>query len=222
MFPSVSTYGQTLRGLEILDSQPVVFIVDDDEAIRVSLSELVASANLAVETFADAMAFLEAFDPDRVGCLLLDIRMPGMSGMELLEKLTADGHGLPVIIITGHGDTRTAVQAIKAGAVDFVDKPFRGNHLLNRIQEALVLAKLNQEARAARRALSTDLERITPTELEVLKLTAQGFSLKQVAGKLCRSYKTVDKQKSTLMAKLGMHSSVELTRWAIRAKLVKP
>ena len=197
-----------------------VFVVDDDPATRSSLQELLESWELAAEVYPDAETFLESYDGDRAGCLVLDLRLPGMSGLELQEQLASHGFDLPVVMITGHGDVSTAVRALKRGAVDFIEKPFRAQVLLNCIQTAIASdteARSRQELQAD---ISAPLALLTNRELEVLTLLAEGCSLKQVALRLDRSYKTVDRHKTNLMRKLEIHDRVELARLAIRAGLV--
>jgi FixJ family two-component response regulator len=200
--------------------QPTVFVVDDDDALRDSILWLLESVGLGAEMYATANGFLKACDPERGGCLLLDVRMPGMSGMELLERLKANHIMLPVIIITGHGDVPMAVRAIKSGALDFVQKPFNGQELLDRVQYAL---KLDQENRLKRSELShlrAHFETLTPREREIMEHVAAGKSSKLIARDLGISAKTVDIHRANIMKKLKVHSIADLvqTRLALQAR----
>ena len=136
-----------------MSPEPTVFIVDDDDGVRKGLTLLLTSVGLKVETFSGAHEFLLAFHPARPGCLVLDVRMPGMSGLELQEKLRSDGIETPVIILTGHGDVPMAVRAVQTGAVDFIEKPFREQVLLDRIQQALLQDAKRRQDRADRKAV---------------------------------------------------------------------
>jgi len=204
-----------------MESESTVFVVDDDPEIRRSLTRLLEEADLSVQTYGNAQEFLEAYNPSCRGCLVLDVRMPGMSGLELLKRLTTEKIDIPTVVITGYGDVRMAVRAMKIGAVDFIEKPFRSRELLGRIREALALAKRTRRAKAKDAKLTNRLELLSPREKKVLRLLAQGNSIKEVASKLDRSYKTVDKQNASLTRKLDVHSRAELVRLAIRAKLVE-
>lgn len=200
---------------------PTVFIVDDDSAIRESLVSLLKPNGWQVATYATAEEFLESFDCATPGCLLLDVRMPGMNGLELLGKLRAQQVHIPVIIITGHGNVPTAVQAMSMGAFDFIEKPLAGRVLLESIHRAIELDATMRQGEEDDAAIAARLAQLTPRELEVLRLLAEGHAAKQVAARLCRSCKTIDKQKTSLMKKLEVHDRVGLARLAIRAKLVE-
>ncbi len=197
-----------------------VFVVDDDPVTRSSLQELLESWELTAEVYADAETFLESYDPDRAGCLVLDLRLPGMNGLELQDWLTAHGIALPIVMITGQGDVATAVSALKSGAVDFIEKPFRAQTLLDSIKTAIARDAEARRRQKVQADISAPLARLTNRELEVLTLLAEGFSLKQVALRLGRSYKTADRHKTNLMRKLEIHDRVELARLAIRAGLL--
>jgi two-component system, LuxR family, response regulator FixJ len=197
------------------DSPSTVFVVDDDRAMRQSLQWLIESVGLAVETFSSARAFLESYDPRRPGCLVLDIRMPEMSGLELQDKLGAGGETLPIIIITGHGDVSTAVRALKAGAVDFVEKPFNGQALLDRINRALDLDRERYRTRTERIDTETRLSLLTPREREVLDLVVAGQANKAIARQLQISMKTVETHRAKVMEKMGADSLPSLVRTAI-------
>ncbi len=192
--------------------EQTVFIVDDDEAVRDSLEILCRSVGLKAETFASATAYLEAHDPDRAGCLVLDIRMPGMSGLQLQKRLEELGSPPPIIFITGHGDVPMAVGAIQRGAVDFIQKPFRDQDLLDRIQQALELDVERRRELHKRRELERRLERLTAREREVLDLVVAGNPNKVVAGELGLSQRTVEIHRSHVMEKMEVESLAELVR----------
>lgn len=189
-----------------------VFVVDDDEAMRDSIRFLLESVNLPVRTFASARNFIESSDPRQNGCLLLDVRMPDMSGMELLEKLSAGGAPWPVIVITGHGDVPMAVRALKWGAFDFIQKPFNPRDLLDRVHAALELSRekhLRSLADGAHRALFLTL---TDREMEVVDLVVAGNSSKIIARNLGISPKTVDIHRANIMRKLNVHTVAEMVQ----------
>lgn len=192
--------------------QPTIFVVDDDEAMRDSIHWLLESVNLDTRMFSCASDFVASCEPDEEGCLLLDIRMPGMSGMELLEVLKFSGIALPVIIITGHGDVPMAVRALKHGAFDFIQKPFNAQDLLDRINAALELDRENR-----RRAQEIERRRayfaaLTEREAEVVELLVAGDASKVIAQKLNISPKTVDIHRANIMRKLNVRSVVEIAQ----------
>lgn len=198
-------------------STPTVFVVDDDEAVRKSLAWLIGSVGLAVQAYENADAFLASWTVERPGCLVLDVRMPGMSGLELQDALGRRGSSLPVIIVTGHADVPMAVRALKAGAVDFIEKPFNDQVLLDRIQDAV---KRSQSAFAghARRALvQALLARLTPRERQVAELVAAGKPNKVIAFELDLSMKTVEVHRHNVMDKLEVASVADLTRLFVEA-----
>ena len=192
-----------------------VFVVDDDEGVRTSLGILLDSVGYRAILFASAMEFLAQYDPERAGCLLLDMRMPRMSGMDLQEELAQRGAFLPVIFITGHGDVPLAVQAMKAGAFDFLQKPFSQHDLLARIKGAL---EADTEARQAL-AHTDELQRLhdtlSPREKEVMGLIVAGNANKVIAMDLKLSERTVEIHRSRVMEKMGTRSLAHLVRMAI-------
>jgi FixJ family two-component response regulator len=196
-------------------TEPTVFIVDDDEAYRDSLVELVASVGLHNECFASALDFLAAFDPGRAGCLVLDVRMARMSGLALQAQLKAMGATLPIVFISGHGDLEMAVKAIKDGAVDFVQKPYREQQLLDAINEALQRdaqqRRVPPQANAAA-AAGVSLSLLSAREREVMQLALQGLPSKLIAKQLSLSHRTVEHHRSRLLDKLGVASMAELMR----------
>lgn len=193
-----------------------VFVVDDDVAVRESLSLLIRSMGLDVETFDSAQSFLSGCDPARPGCLVLDIRMPGMSGLDLQDALGAHGIGLPVIFITGHGDVTLAVRAMKAGAIDFIEKPFNDQQLLDRINQAIELDRVNRDVRDAREAAAARLALLSPREREVMERVVRGEANKVVAADLGLSERTVEIHRAKVMAKTGARSLAELVAMVTR------
>jgi len=193
-------------------SEPIVFVVDDDEAVCHSLRMLIETVGLEVQTYHSAQNFLDAYDPAQMGCLVLDVRMPGMSGPELQSKLTAQGINIPVIIITGYGDVPMAVQAIKAGAIDFIEKPFRDQVLLDNIQKAIELDAQNRHKQSERTDVETKIAILTPREREVMDLLVLGKSNKVIAYELGISQKTVGFHQAHILRKMGVGSVVELVR----------
>jgi two-component system response regulator FixJ len=194
-----------------------VFVVDDDEAVRTSLKLLLKSVGLPVETCASAQEFLERFDADRSGCLVLDIRMPGMSGLELQERLNAMHAMIPVVFITGHGDVPMAVEAMQHGAVDFIQKPFRDQDLLDRINQALEKDRENRVGLRARDNIRAHIADLTPREREVLDLVTAGKANKVIAGDLNVSQRTVEIHRARVMEKMGASSLAHLVRMVIAA-----
>lgn len=193
-----------------------VFVVDDDAAVRESLSLLIRSMGLSVETFDSAQQFLSGCDPARAGCLVLDIRMPGMSGLDLQDTLGEHGIGLPVIFITGHGDVTLAVRAMKAGAVDFIEKPFNDQQLLDRINQAIEIDRVNRDVRDAREAAAARLALLSPREREVMERVVRGEANKVVAAELGLSERTVEIHRAKVMAKTGSRSLAELVAMVTR------
>ena len=192
--------------------KPIVFLVDDDEAVRDSLSLLMKSVALSSRSFATAADFLAEYDPDCPGCLILDIRMPGMSGMELQQKLIDMRAILPIIFITGHGDIPMAVEAMQRGAIDFIPKPFRDNELLDRINKALEDDRINRESMLERDEVEERMKKLTPRETQVLELVVQGKANKVIAGDLEVSQRTVEIHRARVMEKMQVRSLAQLVR----------
>jgi len=196
---------------------PTVLVVDDDEGMRAGLEFLLASAGHNVKSFASAQEFLDYCRPDMQGCLLLDVRMPGMSGLELQEHLRAERVRMPVIIVTAFANVPMAVQAVKAGAFDFIEKPFESADLLARVHKALAhagdLRRDKQQVEAIRRRLSA----LTPREREVMDLVVAGRLNKQIAAELDISMKTVENHRANVMRKMRAESLAELVRMAMMA-----
>lgn len=192
--------------------EQLVYIVDDDDALRDSLIWLLESTGLKAQAFASAEEFLEAWSPSMSGCLVLDVRMPGMSGLELHERLLARRSTLPVIFITGHGDVPMAVAALKRGAVDFVEKPFNDQEMVALIRRALSEERRRHDARLHEADAQRRIEQLTPREREVLDLIVAGRLNKQIADDLGISIKTVEVHRARVMEKMAVHSLAELVQ----------
>ncbi|MEQ8661125.1 MAG: response regulator transcription factor [Gammaproteobacteria bacterium] len=195
---------------------PTVFIVDDDLAVRQSLTLLIRSMALPVEAFESAQDFLNRGDPTRPGCLVLDIRMPGMSGLELQDELGRRDFALPVIFITGHGDIGMAVRAMKSGAVDFIEKPFSDQVLLERINQAIERDRVSREERAGLADIARRVDLLSPREREVMERIVAGQANKVIAIDLGLSERTVEIHRSRVMAKTGAGSLAELVSMVTR------
>jgi two-component system, LuxR family, response regulator FixJ len=195
--------------------EPTVFVVDDDDAVRESLSWLIESVGLRVETYASPREFLAAYDPVRPGCLVLDVRMPGMSGLDLQDRLAPLQNPPPTIIITGHGDVPMAVRAMKAGAVDFIEKPFNDQVLLDCIQRALERDDQNRRRQMRRASVGTLLAQLTPREREVMDRMVAGMPNKAMAADLGISVKTVEAHRAKVMEKMQAESLSELVRMVL-------
>jgi FixJ family two-component response regulator len=187
-----------------------VFVVDDDAAVRDSVAELVESVGLRAESYASAPAFLEAFQPERPGCLVLDVRMAEMSGLVLQQRLNTLGARLPVIVLTGHGDVPMAVQAMKAGAVDFLQKPYREQALLDSINAALSMDAAARRSQATAESFDQSLGTLTGREREVLELVLAGRTSKEIANALAISPRTAEAHRRSLLHKFGAGSAKEL------------
>ena len=195
-----------------------VFIVDDDDAVRESLAFLMKSVGLKAESFPSAQAFLDSYNPNRAGCLVLDIRMPGMSGLELQDKLNQMGSILPIIFITGHGDVPMAVKAIKAGAADFVQKPFRDQELLDRIREVLEEDAHSRAEKLQRNEILRRMDTLTEREREVMEQVVDGKANKVVAIDLNVSQRTVEIHRANVMEKMKARSLAQLVRLVMKAR----
>ena len=189
-----------------------VFVVDDDQAVRESLALLVQSVGIEAETFASAREFLDTYRPDQRGCLITDIRMPGMSGLELQEQLSSDGVRIPVIVLTGHGDVPAAVRALKGGAVDFVEKPFNPQALLDLVQQAIAKDAEIRELADQEAAVAERMSLLTPREHEVMTLVVAGKANKVIAIELSISERTVELHRGRIMKKMQARSLAELMR----------
>ena len=189
-----------------------VYVVDDDEAVRDAMAMLLESADLEHRCFASADAFLQQADEARRGCLVLDIRMPGMTGLELQQQLAEIGVSLPIIFITGHGDVPMAVEAMRQGAFDFLRKPVNETDFLERIQQALDLEAGDWRERRDRQDLRARVATLTEREREVFECVARGIANKAIAGELGISERTVEVHRSQVMKKLGAKTLAQLVR----------
>lgn len=194
----------------------VVFVIDDDESLREALRSLIRSVDLRVETFASAQEFLHSPRPDVPACLILDVRMPGLSGLDLQRELSAAQIHLPIIFITGHGDIPMSVRAMKAGAVEFLTKPFRDQDLLDAINQALDRDRAFRSQQANQADLQQRYHSLTPRETEVFELVVQGLLNKQIALKLGTSEVTVKLHRRQVMEKMQADSLADLVRMAER------
>jgi FixJ family two-component response regulator len=190
--------------------EQTVFVVDDDAAVRDSIAELVESVGLQAEGYASALAFLDAFNPERPGCLVLDVRMAEMSGLALQERLNALGARIPVIVLTGHGDVPMAVQAMKGGAVDFLQKPYREQALLDSINAALSMDAAARRSQATAASFDQCLTTLTIREREVLEHVLAGRTSKEIARALSISPRTAEAHRRNLLQKFGAGSAKEL------------
>jgi len=197
--------------------EPTVFVVDDDRAMRDSLSWLLDSVGLRVRSYATAAEFLADHDPAQPGCLVLDVRMPGMSGLDLQAELARRGVELPTIVITGHAEVSMAVRAVKAGALDFIEKPFSDQLLLDRVRQALEIDLEVREVRRRREDALRRLATLTAREREVLDLVVAGKANKEIASALGLSTKTVEVHRAHVMSKMCVDSLAELIRITLLA-----
>ena len=199
------------------EPEAIVFVVDDDRAMRDSLRWLLESIGLTVRTYATAAEFLREHQPSQPGCLVLDVRMPGLSGLDLQAELVQRGAELPTIVVTGHAEVAMAVRAVKAGAIDFIEKPFSDQLLLDRVRQALEIDRQSREVRARREEARRRLASLSGREREVLELVAAGKANKEVAAALGLATKTVEVHRAHVMSKMAVDSLAELIRVAILA-----
>ena len=188
------------------ETPPVVFVVDDEPLVCAALKRLIRSVGLDVQTFAFAREFLSAERPDAPGCLVLDVRLPEMSGLDLQQKLTEAKVDLPIIFITGHGDIPMSVRAIKAGAVEFLTKPFKDQDLLDALQDAIAQDRSARQQRAELSGLQARYDLLTPRECEVFPLVTSGLLNKQIAAELGTSEKTIKIHRAQVMRKMAATS----------------
>jgi two-component system response regulator FixJ len=202
--------------------EPLIHVVDDDEAVRDSLGLLLESAGFAVQTYDSAIVFLNALPKLGVGCVLTDVRMPDLDGLTLQRRLTELGVRLPVIVMTGHADVPIAVDALKAGAADFLEKPFDDAQLLAAVSNALAASQRTHEEAAAVATITARIASLTPREREVLDRLVAGHPNKTIAYDLGSSPRTVEVHRARVMEKMGARSLPELVRMAIAAGRAKP
>jgi FixJ family two-component response regulator len=198
---------------------PVVFIIDDDAGVRAATQRVLKSVGLRAEVFATAQDFLQRTPCDAPSCLVLDVRLPGISGLELQHKLTEAGVQIPIIFITAHGDIPMSVKAMKSGAVEFLTKPFRHQDLLDAIQQALERDRITRQQRKEIAELQTRFERLTVRERQVIRLVISGMSSKEIASVLGTSEITAKVHRGQVMHKMCAKSLVELGRMAERLKV---
>jgi FixJ family two-component response regulator len=200
----------------MMDAEALVFVVDDDASLRESLQNLLRSVGLRVAAFTSAQEFLRCTHPEVPSCLVLDVRLPGLSGLELQQQLAAGDLAMPIIFITGHGDIPMTVQAMKAGAVEFLTKPFRDQALLDAVQQALARDRAARQQRAKVDELCRRYRALTPRERDVLARVVTGLLNKQIAGELGTSEAAVKVHRQHVMTKMGAGSLAELVRMADR------
>jgi FixJ family two-component response regulator len=205
-----------------MDAEALVFVVDDDAPMRESLKNLMRSVGLRVEAFASAQEFLRSPRPEVPGCLVLDVRLPGLSGLDLQKQMAEGDRDMPIIFITGHGDIPMTVQAMKAGAVEFLTKPFRDQELLDAIQQALARDRQARQQRAQGDALRRRYRLLTPRERDVLARVVAGLLNKQIAAELGTSEASVKVHRQHVMAKMGAGSLADLVRMADRLGIPTP
>lgn len=203
---------------ETEEDKAIVFIVDDDASVRDSLRWLIESVQLQVQCFATAQEFLQGYQNQQTGCVVLDVRMPGLSGLDLQEELRQQGFVLPVIIITGHADVPMAVRAFKSGVFDFIEKPFNDQHLIDRIHQAINKSR-SQKVNIQRWQDARDrLQKLSSREVQVLDCIVSGSSNKTMARELDISVKTIETHRANLMSKMQAGSVSELVRIALLAE----
>jgi FixJ family two-component response regulator len=194
--------------------EPIVFVVDDDSSVRETLADLIASVGLSVLAFKSAQEFLESRRPDAPACLVLDVRLPGLSGLDLQRELLSTQAQIPIIFITGHGDIPMSVRAMKEGAVEFLPKPFRDQDLLDAIQHAIEIDRVARRERTIVAEVRRCYESLTKREREVMNLVVSGLLNKQIAGRLGSSETTVKMHRGQIMHKMKAQSAVQLARMA--------
>ena len=208
----------TNRPPDTATPEPTVFVVDDDPGIRDSVTWLFQSVGLPVETYGSAQEFLDTYEPSRPGCLILDVRLPGMGGLDMLEALRRRGATLPVIVVTAFGEVHSTVRAMKSGAIDVMEKPTRDQLLLDRVQQALEQDRQERASLASRAEAAARYARLTKREVEVLTFIIAGKPNKVIAIELRRSTKTIEAHRAAIMRKLNVHSIAELVRIVMLAE----
>ncbi len=202
-----------------MSCEPTVYVVDDDRSTRDVLRRLIESISLRAETFCSCEEFLEDYAPNKPGCIVLDVRLPGMSGFELQEWLTAQGDGIPIIMITGYGDVSMAVRAIENGAVDFLTKPFNDQAILDRIRQALDRDATIRQRRARTQVIRERFAALTQREREVMVLVIEGKANKVIAAELGISCKTIEGHRARVMEKMSADSLAGLVRMGLTLEL---
>jgi FixJ family two-component response regulator len=202
--------------------EPIVFVVDDDLSVRRSTERLFRAAGMEVQTFKSAREFLEIPRPERPACLVLDVRMPGLNGMDLQRELTQSGRHVPIIFITAHGDIPMSVRAMKAGAAEFLTKPFRSRILVEAVRAAISKDQAARKGRSEIEELRQRYEHLTPREREVLPLVAAGLMNKEVAGKLGTTERTIKFHRAHIMQKARVQSLADLVRMVEKLGIARP
>jgi two-component system response regulator FixJ len=205
-----------------MQQEPIVYVVDDDQAMVESLSWIIESVGLKVQTYTRAQDFLDVYQSDQPGCLLLDVRMPGMSGPELQTRLSAQNATLPIIFISGHGDVPLAVRVMKAGAIDFLTKPFNDQVLLESINKALRVDKTNREKKQESAQAEAKFALLSPRELQVLQGIVAGKQNKVISSELNISLKTVEAHRASVMKKMSVKSVPELVKMVLTNNVQEP
>jgi FixJ family two-component response regulator len=203
------------------DRQPTVFIVDDDEQIRLSCEQVIRHAGLPAEPYSSATEFLAAYDPSWPGCLLLDVRMPELSGLQLQQELTRRGAVIPVIFVTGVAEVPEAVEAMQHGAFDFLQKPIGAAELLDRVRRALEFDAASRSSLRERRRLEGRFASLSDREREILGMVLEGLSNKEAAARMRLSSRTVEIHRASLMRKTGARNAADLVRMAMALQLVR-
>jgi len=205
----------------VTEEEPIVFVVDDDPSVRTSTERLVRSVGFKVRTFGSAAEFLESPRPEGPACLVLDVRLPGQSGLDLQRELTGSGLQIPIIFMTGHGDIPMTVRAMKAGAVEFLTKPYRKNQLLDAIRTAIERDRTSRRERLEAGSLRHRYEQLTPRERQVMGLVVAGLPNKQIASELATSERTIKFHRAHIMQKMEAESLAELVRIAGQLDIAK-
>jgi two-component system response regulator FixJ len=201
-----------------MTTEPIVCVVDDDAAVRSALARMLRVAGYVVQTFAGADAFLSEYESLSIGCLILDVRMPGMDGLELHRHLEQLGSHIPVILLTAHADVPMAVDSMRRGAVDFIEKPFDKTHMLETVRNAVAGYAARRSLHEAREAILAKLQSLTPRERQVLDLLLENLTVKQIAAHLGTSHNTVKHQRTSILKKMHVQSEVELLKRILTAK----
>ena len=204
------------------EDKPLIYVVDDNPSMRKALERLLRSAGHDAQTFSSALEFLDFNHPDAPGCLILDIKMPKLSGLELQERLAAKGISFPIVFITGHGTVPASIRAFKAGAMDFLQKPFKDSELLDAVSRGIEKHRRLKQEQNEIKELRARMEALTPRECEVLRLVVSGMLNKQVAFDLGTAEKTIKVHRARVMEKMGAQSFADLVRFAEKLGIRSP